>query len=489
MVVEAGLVIEDAKSGQSNATILQQLVVLVLEKTQNLELIQATYERDMDVMRQKLNDHETTITLLSEQVEELFARLGGRAKTEPSQLVTSLTEVTGTSSQTSEEPISPGLSSSLQDVFNQLEFLNDKSNKLESISSFSDEKHSSSLHSLHFNEDDLNREVEAEENTLMKPTPILVTTLSYDTSTYNDSTNLSDYNEEEIEDIFAEEGLVTKLESTPPMTSPAEETSPPTIKSMKKKGIVTQTLVTKIPIVLQETSSDEDQREEIEKREEIEERKEIEEGIERDVELELEEEEAADVFDETSLPKMNEATKENEAASTDFKLQYPWTRSDTFDVIPVAQSSQIAVPVKPKRGVVSPLQSQRHPTERDDTITDIAQTDKAPLQRFPTENTEQSSDHSTFSQVSSNRSSSFDYEVQYIVPQVSEADSSVKTEETESVIKTIYNDKSSKSTDDETLSKITKVGGRNFNFENVEVTVKVSEASNSENEDDIITPQ
>ena len=334
------------------------------------------------------------------------------------------------------------------------------------------------------------REVEAEENTLMKPTPILVTTLSYDTSTYNDSTNLSDYNEEEIEDVFAEEGLVTKLESTPPMTSsPAEETSPPTIKSMKKKGIVTQTLVTKIPIVLQETSSDEDQREEMKRREEIEERKEIEEGTERDVELELEAEEAADVFDESSLPKINEATKDNETASTDFKLQYPWTRSDTFDVIPVAQSSQIAVPVKPKRGVVSPLQSQRHPTERDDTITDIAQIDKTPLQRFPTENTEQSSDHSTFSQVSSNRSSSFDYEVQYIVPQVSEADSSVKTEETESVIKTIDNDTSSKSTEDETLSKITKVGGKNFNFENIEVTVKVSEASNSENEDDIITPQ
>ena len=157
MVVEAGLVIEDAKSGQSNAAILQQLVVLVLEKTQNLELIQATYERDMDVMRQKLSDHETTITLLIEEVEELFARLGGRAKTEQSQLVTSLPEVSETSSQTSEEPISPGLSSSLQDVFNQLEFLNDKSNKLESISSLSDEKHSSSLHSLHFNEDDLNR--------------------------------------------------------------------------------------------------------------------------------------------------------------------------------------------------------------------------------------------------------------------------------------------------------------------------------------------
>jgi hypothetical protein len=156
MVVGASMAIEDDKNSPSNASVLQQLVVLLLEKTQNLELIQATYERDMDVMRQKLKEHETTIRYLSAQLEALSAKLGYPEKHEQSHMVP-LSDVGGCSSQTSEEPISPGLSSSLQDVFNQLDFLNDKSIKLESISSYSDEKRSSSLQSLHSNEDDLVR--------------------------------------------------------------------------------------------------------------------------------------------------------------------------------------------------------------------------------------------------------------------------------------------------------------------------------------------
>ena len=157
MVVEAALVIGDDKNDQSNASVLQQLVVLLLEKTQNLEFIQATYDQDMEAMRQKLNDHETTIRNLSAQIEDLSAKIGNPVKSEQSYLAPSFVEAAGSSSQTSEEPISPGLSSSLQDVFNQLEFLNDKSIKLESISSYSDGKRSSSLQSLHLNEDELDR--------------------------------------------------------------------------------------------------------------------------------------------------------------------------------------------------------------------------------------------------------------------------------------------------------------------------------------------
>lgn len=137
MVVEAAIVIED-KNSSSNASVLQQLVVVLLEKTQNLEYIQDTYERDMDVMRQKVNDHEKTIRYLLGQIEALSARIGYSAKSELL-VQSSEADVGGLAT---EEPISPGLSSSLQDVFNQLEFLNDKSIKLESISSCSDEKHS-----------------------------------------------------------------------------------------------------------------------------------------------------------------------------------------------------------------------------------------------------------------------------------------------------------------------------------------------------------
>ena len=158
MVVETGLIIEGNKDGQSNASVLQQLVVLLLEKTQNLELIQSTYERDMDVMRERLHEQEERIRVLSAQVDDLSVKVGVQpVKTDESLPAPSVTEVAGSCSHTSDEPISPGLSSSLQDVFNQLEFLNDKSIKLESISSFSDEKLSSSVHSLHLNEDDLSR--------------------------------------------------------------------------------------------------------------------------------------------------------------------------------------------------------------------------------------------------------------------------------------------------------------------------------------------
>ena len=360
----------------------------------------------------------------------------------------------------------------------------------------------------------------------MKPTPILVTTLSYDTSTYNDSTNQSDYNDEDIGEVYAEEELVSKLQNTPPMISlPTEVTTPPTIKSMKKKGVVTQTLIAKIPIVLQNNSDDEvqDQREdhgqseekievepgeyvedeqhqhiEVEKSQnpdleqqdniEIEQSEKVEveksENVEDAQESELEESE--DVFDETSLSKSNEAIKEAAAGSGDFRLQYPWTRSDTFDVIPVSQSSHIAVPVKPKRGVVSPLQSQRHPTERDDTMGDITQIEKAPLQRLPAENTEHFSDQSSFSQVSSNRSSSFDYEVQYIMPQLSTGDPLIKTEEEETTEKISSTDKDTSSyrtMQDETNSEMNE-DGKNCNLDNSEITVRVSEASNSENEDE-----
>lgn len=158
MVVETGLIIEGNKDGQNNTSVLQQLVVLLLEKTQNLELIQSTYERDMDMMRKRLHEQEERIKVLSEHVQDLSMKVGVvPVKSEDFLPAPPASDMVGSCSQTSDEPISPGLSSSLQDVFNQLEFLNDKSIKLESISSFSDEKLSSSVHSLHLNEDDLGR--------------------------------------------------------------------------------------------------------------------------------------------------------------------------------------------------------------------------------------------------------------------------------------------------------------------------------------------
>ena len=333
-----------------------------------------------------------------------------------------------------------------------------------------------------------------EEEALTKPTPILVTTLSYDTSTYNDSTNLSDSNEDDIDIVYVEEEQVTKLESTPPMISLSdEEESPPTMKSMKKKAIVTQTLVTKIPIVLQETSTDHEDccsDEHLEEKEEeiVEQSEDDCQIIDKEIEIEIEfskeeEEEYQDVFEEEIHPKSSDNPED-----ADFRLQYPWTRSDTFDVIPVSQSSQIAVPVKPKRGIVSPLQSQRHPTERDDTIGDIVQSEKTPLQRLPAENTEQFSDHSTFSQVSSNRSSSFDYEVQYIMPQLTENDTSLQTE-VESSEAAATNDESTPCEEEKVSNtELGEGGGRSFQFERAEVTVTVSEASNSGDEDDMTTP-
>ena len=295
--------------------------------------------------------------------------------------------------------------------------------------------------------------------------------------------------------MYAEEELVTKLESTPPMISLSdEEESPPTMKSMKKKAIVTQTLVTKIPIVLQETSTDHEDcsDEHLEKKVEdtiVEQSEDDCQIVDNEIKMEAEfskeeeEEEYQDVFEEEIRPKSGDNPDD-----ADFRLQYPWTRSDTFDVIPVSQSSQIAVPVKPKRGIVSPLQSQRHPTERDDTIGDIAQSEKTPLQRLPAENTEQFSDHSTFSQVSSNRSSSFDYEVQYIMPQLTENDTSLQTE-VESSEAAGTNDESTPCEEEKVSNtELGEGGGKSFQFGKAEVTVTVSEASNSGDEDDMTTP-
>lgn len=332
--------------------------------------------------------------------------------------------------------------------------------------------------------------------------------------------------------MIAQKETVPQFESVPL----AEESSPPTIRSMKKRAIVTQMEVTKIPVVLQSTAVKADQEEDIDDlgqettveeevkltdirdgenlsgREEdsdnfygCETTSEVADNIEMkgssiDKEVMLIEPvigdeiaekvvepiqvsptEVEDFFDENSLQKTGDENKSTKG-SPDIKFQFPWTRSDTFDVIPLSQSSQISVPVKPKRGVVSPLQSQRHPTERDDTLGDITQSEKAPLERNVAESAEHYSDTSTFSQVSSNISSSFDYEVQYITPQLSQdkkdstelGDDDDKTDIVEDVSNALQ----------EKSNTGNNAGGSSSG---VLVTVKVSKPSNSEGEEEIST--
>lgn len=190
-----------------------------------------------------------------------------------------------------------------------------------------------------------------------------------------------------------------------------EEGSSNMDKSEKRRGVVSQVFVNKMPIVLKETSVNS-----------------------------VADSEERDEFIVTPLQR--KSSKDFLLKNKDENLaNFNWSRSDTFDVIPISQSSVIAVPVKPKRGVISPLQTQRYPTERDDTVTSLSRPDVV-LHRITSpprgdhhhqlgihhKPTESCSEHSTFSQESccsssgGEGSSSFDYEVQYITPQLSDPD-------------------------------------------------------------------
>lgn len=144
MVVEDTLVINGAKGGTVEVEVLRGLVTLLIEKTKNLEQIQATYEVEVESLHHRIAEQANTIEILSADVKILQDKVSRLSKSEMLE-----------SRQCSQEPISPGLSASLQDVFNQLEFLNDTANKLDSISSISEGKRTPSIQSLQLNEEDL----------------------------------------------------------------------------------------------------------------------------------------------------------------------------------------------------------------------------------------------------------------------------------------------------------------------------------------------
>ena len=181
------------------------------------------------------------------------------------------------------------------------------------------------------------------------------------------------------------------------LTDAEEMRSTTSVKSEKTRDVVSKMMVNKIPIVLKEASVDSTDDEE------------------------------RDEFIVTPLKRKPKTLKDDMPSNNDENLaNFNWTRSDTFDVIPISQSSLISVPVKPKRGVNTPLHTLRHPTERDDTVT----SQKA--QTHITVTNGSFSEHSTFSQesCSSREGSICDYEVQYITPQLSDpGESSLGDEE------------------------------------------------------------
>ena len=134
------------KRGLGESRLLTEIVSLLWQKTNNQELIQESYQRDMDLLTVRIQDQDSRLQVLREDVDMLIGRLAGTREYNGY-------PITDVPEGNSPEVQSPGLSASLQDVFRQLEFLNDKAEKVGSVSSYSDDKKSGSLLSLNMVEE------------------------------------------------------------------------------------------------------------------------------------------------------------------------------------------------------------------------------------------------------------------------------------------------------------------------------------------------
>ena len=426
--------------------LISQLLTLLWQKTNNLEEIQRSYEEEVIDLRKQIIDNEDDVERLRTQISHLRAELklcryknsdlnsvkkvdddGEGAKESPGSassmrkaptlsllkkestlegtLAMSLENSTMKSlssenvikvtSDASEENIpSPGLSTSLQDALGHLDFLNDKNAiKISSVSS-----HSIDDDKLDWNVDDV----------------FHYPNISYDTSMYNGESVRSSAGSSAYEDAF-ESTLTTSLLS--PLTpdnivtsTPIDKTSNSNVLNEKTNSVgeaQNNSSAANTPIIRAYITESEIPKHCV--------------HVNRPASNEL---------SSVSLPAKVSAPQGSEVISKSRKVSHEkhqnlkkvrsatfltrnYTRSDTFDVITVPAANHNSdsfsedkdgnpsppPPPKPKRRVQRPSSWCKN------------------------ESTEPSSEYSksTYS-FSSNRSSSFDYEVQYITPQLSDDD-------------------------------------------------------------------
>ena len=283
--------------------------------------------------------------------------------------------------------VSPELSKSLQDVLGHLDFLNSKNSaKVSSISSFSvsDDR-------LEWRPEDVFHDAN----------------LSYDTSIYNGDS--AQYSDNEYEDAFetnVEPTEATQLPNVPASVAENEEADENTTKdcsknynpptSPVKRTFVTESTVSKHPVILSTASIDSEPSTLYSPPPNV--------GVGKVSVL------ASKVVNADQQESYPYTPNMEIIVSTDQEdfLTQGYTRSDTFDVLALPDTTQNTSDSMPEDERSNPSLTPLKPKRR--------------AQRRPSltknESTEPSSEHSksTYS-FSSNKSSSFDYEVQYITPQ------------------------------------------------------------------------